>query len=123
MPSTAAPDVTSAAWSSRVPSTWTGRCRHRTRDSRDEQRHASLRVDYDLNDVWQLTYIAGYGARDETEIYDGDYLPTSFQVSNFTPSGFPFGGFADGPPFLYGYVGGMTDFTVASDNAADNMSA
>ena len=88
----------------------------------DEQRHASLRVDYDLNDVWQLTYIAGYGARDETEVYDGDYLPTSFQVSNFTPSGFPFGGFADGPPFLYGYVGSMTDFTVASDNTADNMS-
>ena len=88
----------------------------------DDQLHASLRVDYDLNDVWRLTYIGGYGSRDEIEIYDGDYMPTSFQVSNFTPRGFPFGGFADGPPWLYAYVGSMTDFTVASDNTADDWS-
>ena len=88
----------------------------------DKQLHASLRVDYDLSDVWQLTYIGGYGSRDEIEIYDGDYMPTSFQVSNFTPNGFPFGGFADGPPFLYAYAGAMTDFTVSSDIAADDWS-
>ena len=88
----------------------------------DDQLHASLRADYVLNDVWQLTYIAGFGSRDEIEIYDGDYLPTSFQVSNFTPNGFPFGGFADGPPFLYAYAGSMTDFTVANDIATDDWS-
>ena len=88
----------------------------------EDRMQASLKIDYDLNDMWRLTYIGGYGSRDETEIYDGDYMPTSFQVSNFTPSGFPFGGFADGPPFLYGYVGSMTDFTVANDNATDNWS-
>ena len=82
----------------------------------------SLKVDYRLNDMWDLTYIGGYGERDVNEVYDGDYLPTSFQVSNFTPNGFPFGGFADGPPFLYAYVGSMTDFTFASAATTDDFS-
>ena len=82
----------------------------------------SARVDYLLNDSWKLSYIGGYGQRDATEILDGDYLPTSFQVSNFTPNGFPYGGFADGPPFLYAYVGSMTDFTFANSEATDDFS-
>lgn len=88
----------------------------------DDALQLSLRVDYDLNDQWRLTYIAGYGERDRDNVYDGDYLPTSFQVSNFTPNGFPFGGFADGPPFLYAYVGSMTDFTFANATETDDWS-
>ena len=87
----------------------------------DDALQLSLRVDYDLNDQWQLTYIAGYGERDLEEVYDGDYLPTSFQVSNFTPNGFPFAGFPI-PPFQYAYVGSMTDFTFASATETDEWS-
>ena len=88
----------------------------------DDILQVSLKVDYQLDETWDVTYIAGYGERDLVEVFDGDYLPTSFQVSNFTPNGFPFGGFADGPPFLYGYVGTMTDFTFASDATTDDFS-
>ena len=87
----------------------------------DDNLQLSLRVDYDLNDLWQLTYIAGYGERDEENVYDGDYLPTSFQVSNFTPNGFPYAGFPV-PPFKYGYVGSMTDFTFANAAEIDDWS-
>ncbi|MYE82993.1 MAG: TonB-dependent receptor plug domain-containing protein [Gammaproteobacteria bacterium] len=88
----------------------------------DDVLQLSFKVDYQLSNTWDLTYIAGYGERDLAEVYDGDYLPTSFQVSNFTPNGFPFGGFADGPPFLYAYVGSMTDFTFANDTTTDDFS-
>ena len=88
----------------------------------DDVMQLSLKADYQMNDTWQLTYIAGYGERDEVNVFDGDYLPTSFQVSNFTPRGFPYGGFADGPPFLYAYVGSMTDFTFANEATIDDWS-
>ena len=88
----------------------------------DELLQASLKIDYQLDDRWQFTYIGGFGRRDEIDVFDGDYLPTSFQVSNFTPNGFPFGGFADGPPWLYGYAGSMTDFTFANETSADDWS-
>ncbi|MXY06607.1 MAG: TonB-dependent receptor [Gammaproteobacteria bacterium] len=87
----------------------------------DDALQLSLKVDYDLNEQWQLTYIAGYGERDAEEVYDGDYLPTSFQVSNFTPNGFPFAGFPV-PPFSYAYVGSMTDFTFANAAETDEWS-
>ena len=87
----------------------------------DDALQLSLKVDYDLNEQWQFTYIAGYGERDAEEVYDGDYLPTSFQVSNFTPNGFPFAGFPV-PPFSYAYVGSMTDFTFANAAETDEWS-
>jgi outer membrane receptor protein involved in Fe transport len=77
----------------------------------------SLRFDYEINDNVEFTSITGYNERDDTMVTDGDYLPTRFQVSNFTPNGFPYAGFEDGPPFHYGYVGSMIDFTFA--NASD----
>ena len=92
-----------------------------TRDT-DENTQLSLKIDYQINDAWSLTSITGYNDRDEEFVIDGDYLPTSFHVSNFTPNGFPFGGFADGPPFLYGYAGTMTDFTFATATATESWS-
>jgi len=92
-----------------------------TRDT-DENTQLSLKIDYQINDAWSLTSITGYNDRNEEFVIDGDYLPTSFHVSNFTPNGFPFGGFADGPPFLYAYAGTMTDFTFATATATESWS-
>ena len=93
-------------------------------NARDEDKNTqfSLKVEYQLNDRVSFTSITGYNDRDEEFVIDGDYLPTSFHVSNFTPSGFPFGGFADGPPFLYGYAGSMTDFTFATGTETEDWS-
>ena len=88
----------------------------------DDNAQLSLRVDVDLSDAVTLTSITGSQDRTSRFVIDGDYLPTSFQVSNFTPNGFPFGGFADGPPFLYAYVGSMTDFTFASEDVVEGFS-
>ena len=88
----------------------------------DDNAQLSLRIDIDLSDAVTLTSITGSQDRTERFVIDGDYLPTSFQVSNFTPNGFPYGGFADGPPFLYGYVGSMTDFTFASETDTQGFS-
>lgn len=88
----------------------------------DENIQFSLKLDYQLNDSLTLTSITGFNELDETFVIDGDYLPTSFHVSNFTPNGFPFGGFADGPPFLYGYAGSMTDFTFATGAETQDFS-
>lgn len=82
----------------------------------------SLRIDWDINDAWSLTSITGYNDVEDTFVIDGDYLPTSFHVSNFTPNGFPFAGFEDGPPFTYGYVGSMTDFAFASNTTNEDFS-
>ncbi len=87
----------------------------------DDNRQYSLTVDYRLSDAVSLTSITGMNDREEVFVIDGDYLPTSFQVSNFTPNGFPFAGFPV-PPFLYAYVGSMTDFTFASERVVDNFS-
>ena len=92
-----------------------------TRDT-DENTQLSLKIDYQINDAWSLTSITGYNDRNEEFVIDGDYLPTSFHVSNFTPNGFPFGGFADGPPFLYAYAGTMTDFTFATATTTESWS-
>ena len=88
----------------------------------DENLQLSLKVDYQINDTWSFTSITGYNDRQEDFVIDGDYLPTSFQATNFTPGGFPFGGFADGPPFFYGYVGSMTDFTFANSTETEAWS-
>ncbi len=73
----------------------------------------SLRMDWTLNDEWTLTSITGYNDISDDILTDGDYTGTSFQTTNFTPNGFPFAGFEDGPPFLYAYVPSVTDFTFA----------
>ena len=92
-----------------------------TRDT-DENAQFSLKIDYQINDAWSFTAITGYNDRDEEFVIDGDYLPSSFHVGNFTPNGFPFGGFADGPPFLYAYAGTMADFTFATATATESWS-
>ncbi len=88
----------------------------------DENLQLSVKLDYQINDTVAFTSITGYNDRRERFVIDGDYLPTSFHASNFTPNGFPFGGFADGPPFLYAYVGSMTDFTFASETDMESWS-
>ena len=82
----------------------------------------SLSINYEINDMWDFTSITGYNERDESLVTDGDYLDSRFQVSNFTPNGFPFAGFEDGPPFLYGYAHDMTDFTFANNSDAKDWS-
>ena len=82
---------------------------------------ASLRLDFGLTDDMTLTSITGYNDVDSELVTDGDYAPTSFQAANFTPGGFPFTGFPV-PPFGYGWVGSMVDFTFASANQTDDVS-
>jgi len=82
----------------------------------------SLSIDYEFNDAWSMTSITGYNSSDSDVLQDGDYLPTAFQVSNFTPDGFPYAGFEDGPPFDYAYVGSIIDFTFASTSDEDEWS-
>ena len=88
----------------------------------DNHTRIGIRADLDLTDSMTLTWITGMSEREETFVIDGDYQPTSFHVANFTPNGFPYGGFADGPPFLYGYVGQMSDFTFATATDIDTVS-
>ena len=91
-------------------------------DDSDEHTQIGVRADLDLTDSMTVTWIGGTSQRDEVFVIDGDYQPTSFHVANFTPNGFPFGGFADGPPFFYAYVGSMSDFTFASATETDTVS-
>ena len=71
----------------------------------EELMQLSLKLDYQLNENWALTYIGGYGDRDVDELYDADYSPTSFHATPLTPRGIPLGG-----P-VWGWVGFMVDFT------------
>ena len=91
-------------------------------DDSDEHTQIGVRADLDLTDSMTVTWIGGTSQRDEVFVIDGDYQPTSFHVANFTPNGFPFGGFADGPPFLYAYAGSMSDFTFASATGTETVS-
>lgn len=91
-------------------------------EDKDETLNLSLKIEVDFNESWGLTSITGYNDTENTFVIDGDYLPTSFHVSNFTPNGFPFAGFEDGPPFTYAYAGSMTDFSFASMTDSDDWS-
>jgi len=93
-------------------------------DARQDARNtqASLNVSYDLNDAWTLRSISGYNERVATLISDADYQNTEFQTANFTPGGFPFSGFEDGPPFNFGYVGSVVDFTFANREDDEDFS-
>ena len=88
----------------------------------DDQTHIGFRADLGLTDSMTLTWIAGMVDREESFVIDGDYQPTSFHVANFTPSGYPYGGFADGPPFLYTIFGSMSDFTFATATETEALS-
>ncbi|MEM7610724.1 MAG: TonB-dependent receptor [Pseudomonadota bacterium] len=85
-------------------------------EAREEQQtlQTSLTLNFDITDDWSFTSITGFNDRDGIQVTDGDYSPTSFQVANFTPNGFPFDGFFDGPPFDYAYVGSIVDFTFSN---------
>ncbi|MDJ0652958.1 MAG: TonB-dependent receptor [Xanthomonadales bacterium] len=82
----------------------------------------SLNVAFNINDEWTLRSITGHNKRTTDFIIDGDYLPTQFQAVPFTPTAFPFTGFADGPPFGFGYVVGMTDFSFSNINRTEDVS-
>lgn len=87
----------------------------------DESLQTSLKIDYTINDTWSFTSITGYNKTDSVSITDGDYQPTSFDVANFTPNGFPYAGFPT-PPFNYAYAGTMVDFTFANWTDYDDFS-
>ena len=82
---------------------------------------ASLQLNIGLTDDMTLTSITGYNDVDAEMVTDGDYAPTRFQAANFTPGGFPFTGFPT-PPFGYGWVGTMVDFTFAGANQIEDIS-
>ena len=86
-----------------------------------EKLQTSLRLDIDLTDELSLTSITGYNRDDTIDISDGDYQPTSFQTAVFTPGGFPFAGFPV-PPFSFGYVGSIVDFTFANLGEEEDIS-
>lgn len=86
-----------------------------------EQLQASLSIQYDFSDSFSLTSITGFNKSDTVDISDGDYQPTSFQTAVFTPGGFPIAGFP-APPFTYGYVGSMVDFTFANYEEREDFS-
>jgi outer membrane receptor protein involved in Fe transport len=92
-------------------------------DARDENDtlQVSLALDFGLTDNLTLTSITGYNKVDSAFVVDGDYDDGSFAVANFTPTGFPFAGFPV-PPFDYGYVGSIADFTFASEDTRDDIS-
>ncbi len=92
-------------------------------DTREETEsvQTSLVIDYEINDAWSFTSITGYNKTDDVQIIDGDYSPTSFQLANFTPNGFPFAGFPV-PPFDYAYAGDIVDFTFANWTEYDDIS-
>ena len=86
-----------------------------------EKLQTSLILDIDITDNLSLTSITGYNREDTIDISDGDYQPTSFQTAVFTPGGFPFAGFPV-PPFSFGYVGSIVDFTFANLGEDEDVS-
>lgn len=97
--------------------------REQAPDARDDNDtlQGSLSLEIGITDDLTLTSITGYNDVDTTFITEADYDDGSFAVANFTPNGFPFAGFPV-PPFDYGYVGSMIDFTFASQTDTDDIS-
>ncbi len=93
-------------------------------DARQDDRitQSSINISYDINDTWSLQSISGYNESVSNTTTDGDYQRSAFQTANFTPGGFPFSGFEDGPPFNYGYVGSIVDFTFSSRGDSEDFS-
>jgi iron complex outermembrane recepter protein len=86
-----------------------------------ESLQTSLKIDWEISDTLTFTSITGYNERDFEQITEADYGPTSFDVANFTPNGFPYAGFPV-PPFDYAYVGSIVDFTFASNSEREELS-
>ena len=97
--------------------------REQAPDARDDNDtlQASLAMDLSLTENVTLTSITGFNDVDSTFVTEADYAVGSFAVANFTPTGFPYAGFPV-PPFDYGYVGSMVDFTFASQTDTDDVS-
>lgn len=97
--------------------------RRQVPDARDDRDilQASVSLDFVLNDRWSLTSITGYNKEDADFVIDGDYAPTSFQTANFTPGGFPYAGFPI-PPFTYGWIASVVDFTFAGNDDISDIS-
>ncbi|MEO0574798.1 MAG: TonB-dependent receptor [Pseudomonadota bacterium] len=108
---TVAPQQVNTDWRVQVP------------DARDdsETTQMSLAMNFDIKDNMTLTSITGFNTIEGAFVIDGDYQPTSFQVANFTPGGFPFAGFPV-PPFDFGYVGSIVDFTFAGEDEVEDFS-
>ena len=81
-------------------------------------RHSILTTHHDS---WSLRSITGYNKRNDATVLDGDYFESAFQVVNFTPGGFPISGFPT-PPFGFGFVPGLTDFTFSNKNRTEDFS-
>lgn len=90
----------------------------------DKDLNLSLRLDYHLDDQWSLVSISGYNDNEGVNLTDADYDPLSYHTVNFTSNGFPFAGFEDGPPFLYGWAPnpGFVDFTSATAVEIEDIS-
>ncbi len=90
-------------------------------DTREEVQslQTSLSIGYEINDAWSLTSITGYNDRDDVQVTDGDYQPTSFQIANFTPE-------LRMPPFPApggrAFFGSTVDFTFANWTQYDDFS-
>ncbi|MGI9234974.1 MAG: TonB-dependent receptor [Woeseiaceae bacterium] len=97
--------------------------REQAPDARDDNDtlQASLSMEFGLTDDLTLTSVTGFNDVDTTFVTEADYSVGAFAVANFTPNGFPFAGFPV-PPFDYGYVGSMIDFTFASQTDTDDIS-
>lgn len=102
-----------------VNSDWTVQAPNARLES--EQLQTSLSIDFDISDRATLTSVTGYNKSNTIDISEADYQPTSFQTAVFTPGGFPFAGFPV-PPFSYGYVGSVVDFTFAGDERLEDFS-
>ncbi len=108
---TLAPQAVNTDWTVQEPN---------ARDTSDTVQ-ASLVLDYEFSDSISLASVTGFNSVESEFVIDGDYGPTSFDVANFTPSGFPFAGFPV-PPFDYGYVGSIVDFTFAGAEKIEDFS-
>lgn len=86
-----------------------------------ETLNTSLKFDWDFGSDWSLSSVTGFNNRNNLGITDGDYQPTSFQTAVFTPGGFPFAGFPV-PPFSFGYVGSIVDFTFSGYSQEEDIS-
>ena len=86
-----------------------------------ETLNTSLKIDYAMNNEWTFTSVTGFNNRNTLFVQEADYQPTSFQTAVFTPGGFLFAGFPV-PPFDFGYVGSIVDFTFSSYTKFEDVS-
>lgn len=83
--------------------------------------NTSLNIRWELNDRWTVASVTGYNDTEETFITEADYGPTAFQTAVFARFPSPVPGDVV-PPFRYGYVGNVIDFTFASNIQSEDVS-